>query len=253
MKYEKTTLSKISNTLFLIIAIFLFFYIWSVNSIKNIKVSIIVSTVITSVCAGIILYLNLKKEKNLNTLKATKAILDKCHINLFLGNNTQIMALFKEIFVNHKYKNNIFYSKNNYKILLFDKETIEIDDLIPYIKSYKNKDITFLTLNYEENILPYLKKYNITLSLLNLKDIYKLYFKPLALYPDFGISSKTNVNIKVILKNALSKKRAKNYFITSLVMLLYTMYLPYKTLYLILASALLLLCITTLFLNTKNT
>ena len=252
MKYQKTTLSKISNTLFLIISIFLFFYIWSVNTIKNINTSIIVSTIITTVFSGIILYFTIKKEKNIKNIKNNNIILDKCALNLYLGSNEKIISFFKSIFTEYKNIDNVFYNKNDIKILLFNKENISLDDIVPYIKQYSTK-VTFLTINYDKTILPYLKSHNIEISILELKDIIMLYFSPLNKYPDFNIEKNKKPNLKFILKDVFSIKRAKPYFITSIIILLYSLYLPHKILYVVLSSTLLLLCIISLLIKTKNT
>lgn len=251
MKSKSTLFSKISNTILLVISIFLFFYIWSVNTLKKISLSIIVSTTITTVICGFIFYYKYIKNSSLKKAKTDSNNISTLSTSLLLGSNKELMDYFKTIFIDYKVQDNVFFKDDDYKILLFHKDIVSLCDILPYYKKYKGRPITFLTIDYDTSIISQLDKYNISLSILSAKDIYKLYLidQPIPIF----YNEKSKIDYKTILYNILSTSRSKGYLIASILMILYSMYLPYKALYMILSSILLLLFIASMLFHQKNT
>ena len=251
MNTNPTLLSKISNTLLIVVSIYFIIYIWTVNSLKRIIPSIFVSSIISIVILAILLYfykISLKKSV-LKTQNSKK--IKYIYTQLLLGKDVDIISFYKNIFKDYSNKDNVFFKDDTTIILLYHKASISIEDILPYYKKYNN--IKILCLSYDQIIIDYTKKYSLDISILNIEDTCSLYFDSNHIYPDYQINTTKTINYTLILKNILSKNRAKGYFVSGIVILLYTIYIPYKTLYLTLSTILFILCILSIFLNRKNT
>ena len=252
MNKNSSLISKISNTLLSIFCTFMLFYIWSISTTKNIVSSMIVSITITLTIHGIAIYILYQKHKStkLKSISASKVTYLKTQ--LLYGSQLNILEYYSHIFPKHTAISNILIGSDSCIALLYHKEVIDLADILPIYKMYSPIPIIVLCIDYSSDIANTISKYSLDIRLYNLNDtIIKYYTKST---PDFHIEPSTHkIDIKYIIDHILNKSRVKGYIFTSIFILLYTIYLPYKVLYISLSSILLILAILSLFINTKNT
>lgn len=250
MNYKSTKLSQISNSLFLSLIIFLLSFLWINFYLKNLKNSVICSTII--VIAFLIIYIPLTIKSNKDnkevTLKNEKKTYYKNQL-LFSNDNlilNFILKLYKYNTIDKISSNHYYLKEFNKDIFLYyHQDTISLNDLYYIFKTSKSDEIEIFTITNPE--------INITIKdkIVNYIDYDSLLEKCKEdnLYFDNNIIIQKNnkYSLKDILCIVFCKNRTKNYIWLGTIILFSSIFTPYNIYYIIFSSCLYLLAIFSRF------
>jgi len=243
---NKTKFSAISDLIFLIATVFVFNFMLLIFYIHNFSLLILISTISTFLIVLTIRYfISIFTNKKLLNLKAIQDSNELANSFNFLSNKEQFNFVQKITNCKYSYLKNLKMLKNNSSaILIYNNEEMSDIDCINLIKNIKNyKKITIIAINLI-NLPKNINNFeNIEVSIINRLDFYKICkTKNITLPPISKISTKKK-NIKDFFKSILSYQHAKGFFLTSLIILFNSLFIPTKIYYRIVGFTILLLSI----------
>ena len=248
MNYKKTTLSKISNIIFLNTSIFILFFLWCNFYIKNFKLSLI-SSCLAIISFGLIYFpIYLHKSKNSKNTKIKKQkILDFAN-NLLIMNYKEIYDfLTKNLgFKDFKKVSDTFISTNNKDIFfIFTDERIFEIEFLKHLKLRNYDNIEIYCFRKLNNLDIY---QNINIKFIEIDTLYELISNNnKESIPSKYKFDKKKIIIKDIFQTIFSKTKSKGYFIYGLIILITSLFTPYNVYYIISATSLLLISIFSRF------
>ena len=136
--------------------------------------------------------------------------------------------------------------------MLYDVKKITQDNIIACLKSVKKYNLTKIVIlcnSYEANVVNLINSYNVKTLILNSTQTYNEILVKYNTYPEFNSNLKLTekITLSFILKNAISKKKFKTYFLGGLFLLLASIFVVYNVYYIIFSSIMFLLSILSLF------
>lgn len=249
------------NLFFRLILIYFIVFIWVRYYSQSIHFSIWITALVTFFVEIIIRMITGKKN---NKLKLKEEELKKIELynNTFTFNDdkytlnffyelakTKHMATKKKEFV-------LIEHSTGEKIILFPYYTLRpfsADDLIFVINKIRNTESAKLVLcvsTVTKDALKFSSMMQRKILILEKDDVYIKLLKQYNFYPnqkDLFVLKETQTNkIKQLLKYSLNRKRSKGYFISSLILMLSSLILPYNIYYLSFSTLLLLLSLISL-------
>lgn len=251
MNTNTTSLSKISNILFLITTIFCLFFLWCNYYIKNIKTSLISSIIV--ILSFLIIYLPvyfIRQSKKTKTQLKSKEIKQLTQ-NLTYSQDAEILSLFLSILdksqITEVLANNHIIMNNEDVFLLFNNNLIE-QEFYKMLKCRKSNNIKIYCISKPNNIT---KITNITTSFIEINEIYQMFksnnirFKENIIIPD-----KQKFNLNIILNTVLNKSKSRSYLTLGILLLFTSLFTPFTNYYIIISTILIILSIISRF-NTK--
>ena len=243
MERIKTTVSTISNIIFLSFCTFIITFIWVNFYTKKLGISLILSLIVAITTSVIYIFFIYKKKITLKDQDNQNLLSEYTKNQLIFGNydtvNTFILNLFeysktKKISINH-------YITNHEEIfLIFDNEELDKSTYINILKTAINQNITIFCMSANLDF----KFNNRNITIYNYDDI----FKKMVLKNNFLDLKIENVktqkiSFSQIIKYSLNKKYSKKFFLLSLLLLFSSFFTPYSIYYIVISSLLIILSI----------
>lgn len=242
MNTKKTYFSTISNILFVSIVIFSLSFMWVSFYTRKVKLSIISSIIIVVcfliICIPFCLFKSRKqKTKNItiNNLKNFKTTLkyQKYSVTIDFIKTLMNYKILSKINDNH------YVADNSVDIYLCFNDNIILDEI------YSSRI-------YDSINIFCLEDYKIPTQLDNVKvNIYNAEFLFLSpnqsMLPPISITKKAKYSLKNIFCIILDKKKSKNYFYISLVLLITSLFTPFTNYYIVVSTVLFILSLLSRF------
>ena len=258
---KKLNIFKTFDTFFRILLEFLFAFVWCRYYISSLLSSILASIFVTVIFEVLYIVILNKKTKN-KSIKQQELNDIQAYTNTFVyGEQTNTANFFLELAkTKHtatKKSNFIIIDHTTSKVILypyFMYKDFTADDLI-YVynktKSINASKIIICTNTIESSTNKIIDKLPTKIFVLDHQQTYIQLLKEYNFYPQkTHLNSTTKQSFKQLVSYALNKKRTKGYFFTSVLLLFYSFFVPYKLYYVIMSSILLLLSYFS-FSNTK--
>jgi len=240
---HQSKLSRFSNSIFVILCTFVISFIWINFYLRNAKISLITTLIIT--IATFIVFFTFQNIKNkLRKIKKSN-IQSQEHLiaQLLYGSDNNSI---KQIISAFDLKDIIKISSNHYVsnqdqtdiFFMFHKETLDNSDIIYAYKSKKLENIKIFCINYNINLKQIEK---CILQLIDINDLSKQFKESNILLDNkISIPSKNKLKTKDIFKGILNKTKSKQYFGFGLLIMFTSFFSPYYLYYNIIGSILIL-------------
>ena len=239
---KKLAISVLFDTAFAICVTFIilfviFYYYLPVNY------SFIFS-IIFAIFVGIFTFTRLKDKRIKSVYKKDEEKLkDKLITQLcFMTTQKQLTELSKAYMLTgakiHRLPNGIVIDNKSVIVPLFTFNVVTPQDLLDVKRKVKsNLPITVFGVNFDDSAKNFALKLDITLKTEN--DAYEL-FKSANYYPEIKIELNTSKqSVKLLLREFLSKRNVKNYFLTGIMLLILAFFTPFKFYYVLFGCILL--------------
>lgn len=249
------------NVFFRLILIFFIAFIWIRYYTQNLSHSIYLTIFVTVLVELFIRLITGKKNKK-TQLKLSELTKMEQYINTFIFNDDKfVLNFFYEL---AKSKHNatkkvdfvLIEHDNNEKIVLypfFTYRSFSTDDLILILnktKSYSPTKIVLCVNKADKEVFKFSNMIATKILILEKEDVYLKLIKAYEYYPKekdlINLSEKQKNKIKQLLLFSLTQKRSKGYFISSLLLMLSCLIVPYNIYYLTFSSILLVLSLLSL-------
>ena len=237
---------NIIDTFFIALVTMLIIFAWIQFFIKNIILSLILSTLLSLAVIYLFRYIHSKKQTRYLSAMTKKDEIIKFKLAIQTIPHTQLISLIKRL-IPKKYE--IKVSKGNISVIKdtvlhifithFDGELSE-SKLLEIIKTHKCSNITIFCLSFNNNLKQICNAFkNKTISLIDLEQLYNLFNQNNITIDTSNIDlSKHKITLLEILKNAVSRNKSKGYFISGLVLLFTSLIIPYKIYYVVFSTVL---------------
>lgn len=253
-------LINIADTIFISIVTLLIVFAWIQFFVKNILLSLFISTFIA---IGIILISRWLKTKKYNTQQAQYDKQNNLTLFRLAVQSTPtsklsniIKKLIPTKYMPHILKGDIVLTKDNTKhIFTFDfSSQLDESKLLEIIKSKNSDNITIFCSNFNQDTLLTSKAFkNKCIELINLEQLFNIFnSKNISIDTSYIDLNRHKITLREIFKNSISRNKSKGYFISGLVLLFTSLIIPYKIYYVVFSSILLLLSLICR-LNKKST
>lgn len=249
---KKLNIFKTFDVFFRLILEFLFVFVWCRYYISNLLLSILLTVVFTAIIELLYIFILNKKNKN-KSIKQQELSDMISYTNTFIyTEKTYSLNFFLELAkTKHcatKKSDYIIIDHITTKVVLFPffmYKDFTADDLI-YVynktKSSNPSKIIVCTNNIDSSVFKIIDKLPIKIFVLDYEQTYIKLLKEYNFYPKkTELASTPKQSFKQLISYALNKKRTKGYFFTSVLLLIYSFFIPYKLYYVIMSSILLLL------------
>lgn len=239
-------LSKIFDTLFISLISFLISLVWLRYYFKNFTLSIILSLLITLLITNFFIIITFKKNKKINNKKLQKQTIEDFNNYLIFSTDEEKEEILFKILSNKnqikKLNNNFIISSEENKSLFhynYSFKKISIDDIINLYKVCKKNNCNKLiitSINFEKECFTIINKIkDIKIKLLDSSTFYnEVVIDSNFVIPNTLDKKEINkINIKDILNLIFTKKKAKQYFFSSIIILFSSFIVPYNIYYII--------------------
>lgn len=240
---------NIVDTFFIALVTMLIIFVWLQFFIKNIALSLILSSILS--IAVIYLFHSIKSKKQIKKFKTASKSTSILKFKLAIQTMPQVklLQLIKQL-VPNKYetktiKGDMIITKKGIPHIFtthFNSELTE-PKLLEIIKTKQYDNITIFCISFDSNlpsICQTLK--NKSINLINLDQLYVLFEQNNITIDTSNIDlNKHKITLTEILKKALSRNKSKGYFISGLVLLFTSLIIPYKIYYVVFSSVLFIL------------
>ena len=240
--------------------IFLFVLIWIKYFVETFWLSMLISAILTLVIDFILKAISSRKNKKNQLINQNKNKIEN-YINYFVETDKKdnINFFFNLAKTKHnttKNSNYICICHPNKKIILFPyffEREIEIDDII-YIANKCKKEsadkIIVLAKNININAINYANKSKNNILILGKEQVYSYLLEKYNYYPEIPTEKEIKkTSFKQIINFSINKKRTKGYFLSSVILVFSSFFVPYKLYYIIMASLLLALSFVCFYSN----
>lgn len=255
---KKFSLLKSFDIFFRLLIIFLISFVWIRYFVDNLWLSLFLTFVATFLIDFIFKYFKKKKNNKKQISDENSKQIQEYISSLVFADNLYVVDYFYNLtLLKHKAVKTTRYVKiesNNKTLILypfFTYKDFTVDDLIYIInktKKEKPTKIIICTNTIDGNTLKIAKKIPIKVEIVNGIDTYNLLMKEYNYFPKIiKLFPEPTLNYKDLISYALNKKRTKGYFISSVLVLFSSIFVPYKIYYLIIASILLVLSLVSYF------
>lgn len=249
MKTNQTHLSRISNNIFIIFAIFSLIFIWLNYYLRNLTLSLYSSIVIVLFFC-VIYYpikfrINKKNNSKQNTLLNKENLKTQLLFNKISENIELISKAFNLVDLTPTQDNNHFLANNSEDIfLIFNKEMITEEDITSAIKNRENDNVTIFCISATK----FVELNSLTIKIIELRDIYKkLDEKKIKIYNNINIKKSTKLRAFDYFCIILCKERSRGYLGFGLLLIFSSLFTIYHTYYIVIGTVLILLSIYTRF------
>ena len=246
------------NLLFRLVLIYFIIFIWIRYYTQNINYSIWLTALLTFLTE---IFIRIITNRKNNKLKLKEEELKKIEVynNTFTFHDDKFTLNFFYELAKTKHqttkKKEFVYIEhtNGEKIVLFPYYTLRpfsADDLIFVMNTIKNTEVDKIVLcvsSASKEAVKFASLMQKKILILEKQDVYVKLLKQYQVFPqekDLFVLKETQKNkIKEVLKMSLSKKRSKGYFVSSLILMLSSLIVPYNIYYLTFSTLLLLLAL----------
>lgn len=262
---------KFFNILFRLFLIFLICFVWVRYFVKDLTLSLVYTAILTACFELIIHFLLDRKFSKMKLKQEEEKLAEKISLNFIYNNKLALSYFFNLTSINYvskkvgdyiEIKNKVENTENcNEKIVLFpfySFSEISKQNVVEIMRKTKKSNPTKLIIcGYKISKDAYelaknFKEFKMVLLDSNL--CFLKLIKPNNYYPenlkDFNTFEKTK--FKDLLKAAISKKRAKGYFLASIVLLFSSFVVSLNIYYVIISSLLLILSLISFFFPLKT-
>lgn len=246
---------SIVDTFFITLAILLIIFAWVQFFVKNIFLSLVLSSIATLFIIFFMRYLKSKKQtKFLNNLSKTTEI-TKFKLALQTLSNAKITALIKRLipqqYESKSIKNGLSFTKDKHRHIIiynFDSELNEAT-LLKIVKSTKNNHITICCITYSNDVKYILNAFkNKYINLIHAEQLYEIFMQNNIVIDTSNIDlSQHKVTLPEVLKGIISRNKSKGYFLSGLIILFTSLIIPYKIYYVIFSTILFILSLVCRF------
>lgn len=251
--HQKTQLSKISNTIFLILSILILSFIWLNYYLHNIRLSIISSLIVIS--AFCIAYFSIRTYTQRKLKSKNQIIKDKEDIRTtlifssFQDNLNLIKNLFNIEIIKRVDDNHYLSQDKDIFIFLVNHKLLD-EDILKIIKSRQFNNIEIYTIQ-NPSIMPLPE--DITLRTITFDEIYEKLLNSSSIKIDISIFKKTpKLSLKNYICIILKKERSRGYFSFGILILFSSLFTIYQTYYIVIGTLLILLSLYSRFNNKYN-
>lgn len=250
METKITKFSKISNKIFLICSIYLISFIWLEYKIHSIKNASLIAIPITLLFLLVYTFLSkIWSAKNKKALSKSE-LKQNLYNQLIWGNSDTINKYILSIlgYDNLTKISNTHYENTSIAIHFnFKKEVINSFDLANIIRETTSNSIIVVCLHSNITSQPQDKE----ICIIDLEKLCNLLGEQITNFPtNIKLKNKPKYRLKDLLCIALNKRKAKGYFLSSLMLIFLSLFTPYNIYYIIVSTVLLLLAIISRI-NTK--
>lgn len=232
METKVRKLSHLSNFIFFASVIFCLAFLWCNYYIKNIKVSLISSIIITISILIISISIKQIKSKNLHLKKSNEQALENFKLNLQYCKNSEILNIVccPQISNNLHKKSPYHYHTNTFDIFIF----INTDDIC---KAYNERITNNVIIATNQNIDIPVHSESLQIKIISDKDLFILAKEKNFKFQNQFNNKKTNkYSLKDILCILLCKAKSKSYFGFALLLLFGSLFTPFSTYYIVFSS-----------------
>lgn len=251
--HQKTQLSKISNTIFLILSILILSFIWLNYYLHNIRLSIVSSLIVlTAFCIG---YFSIRAYTQRKLKSKNKTIKDKEDIktSLIYSNYQENLHLIKELFNIDIIKiidNNHYLSQNKDIFIFLESRKLLDEDIFKIIKSRQFNNIEIYTIQ-KPSIMPLPE--DIGLTTITFDEIYEKFLTASSIKIKISSFKKSpKLSLKNYICITLKKERSRGYFSFGILLLFSSLFTIYQTYYIVIGTLLILLSLYSRFNNKYN-
>lgn len=250
MNSNKTTIfSKISNLIFLTLAIFILTFIWINFYYRSFRKSLVIALFLSIIFFIFYLIFTLKQSKKNKYINTSNNQLLDLKTQILYGNNKSTIKCLKNAF-NLKslelYKENKYIDKENKCdiVFIFDKENLIETDFIDIYKDKHYNHIKIFCINTETKII----LNNCNIEIINIEQINQQLNKcKINLNNDIKLKVDNKPNFKEVLRTVFNKNKSKSYFWFGLLLMISSLFTIFSIYYITIGSILLLLSIYSRF------
>ncbi len=238
----QTKLSKFSNIILKYFVIFAITFLWlNYIKVKN-TVAIVISIVVAITLGYIIFLLTNHKNKRINLSKQENEKIENITLQFLYSPLKNTLKFFTDMFSkNYAVKiNKTHLTLNKMQVVpLFNTISVSENDVYSVLKELDG-EIVILCANYTQEALKAATKCNVKIHLLDQVDIYNI-LKKYDKFPEFGITKNTKQKLKFkdIKNTAFARVNAKNYLLSSIIILLTSFFVRFNIYYTVFSTLLL--------------
>ncbi len=253
MKQNKIV--KKIDYLFLFSILFLIFFIIFNYFLRGRILCFFVSFLVSYAAYRIILHL-LAKHKNYTLIKKQDAQNILSLKNVLTCNGTEFRLNYLKKVLNGKIIDNCIETYDKIYYINLSKDTLTIYDFEDISKNLlanaKRKYI--IAENIDSQLAEIIKTQEEKISIINYTTLYFEYIKDKCKLPEYIFKQKnpTRNTLKSVLKIALSKDKARGYFVNGILIFLFSFLYPFKNYYMIFSLALFVISLICIFQPFKN-
>ena len=235
---------NILDLIFLSIATFLIIFAWLQFFLKNILISLLLSTIISLAILFLIRFIKEKKHSSIQKKMDETSNITKFTLTLqtlpSLKFNQYIKKLIPQNLNPHIQKGDVIFTKNNISTICTYSGELNENKLLEIIKTKTSNNLIIFCTDYSANTKTLSNSFkNKTIKLVKLEELYEVFNKNNIIIDTTNINlNKSKITFKEILLGAISKDKSKGYFISGLIFLFTSLIIPYHAYYVIFSTVL---------------
>ena len=260
----KLKISKYFDIFTTCVALFLLFFCWFRFYTKNAVLSGILAVIFCFLGVFLIFFANFRHKAKKELSKKEQQLAEDCALQLQFSSQEKVDLFFEKILeTKHKISKQPFgfvlknENKNVFFVAHFSSPILTLQvfsKIFVKAKELSQNEIVVCANFFDDAVQTFsggIK--NFSIKLLNKFETFEKLIKPAGIFPEKTVDlSPEKLGFKTIVKQTLSKNKAKHYFLSGLVLFVCSFFVPYKLYYLIFGSLGFVLAITTLALAHKR-
>ena len=243
---SKFKIVNLVDIVFVSVAIFLIFFAWVQFFLKNILLSLFVSVILSISLMLLLKFIISQKHCSTQTALAKQDNIAKFKLAVQTMSNLKLNQLIKKLIPKEcspSAKNgDIAFTKNGISYLITQFYSSELNDikLLDIIKTKRCANLIIFCNTISTNIQSVITAFkNKKITIITLDDLYEICEQKNIAVDTSNIElNKPKLTIKKILKNSISRKKSKGYFVSGLVLLFSSIIIPYRIYYVVFSTIL---------------
>jgi len=240
---------NIVDVIFLSILTFFIIFAWVQFFLKNFLLSLFVSAILACSVMLIVKHIKSRKYSSKQQSLANTSNLTRFKLAIQTMQTSKLVSIIKKL-IPSKYlpkttNNDIYFKKNESEHIFTFYYSAPLNDskVLDIIKNKKADNIIIFCSTFDKDAKLVSSAFkNKKIELINLEQLYQLFNSKNIEIDTKNIDlNKSKISFKEIIKNSLSRKKSKGYFISGLILLFTSIIIPYRLYYVLFSSALFLL------------
>ncbi len=240
---------NIIDTAFLSVLTFLIIFAWVQFFLRNLALSLFVSAILAIALMLGIRWFKSRKYSASQQIIANNSNLIKFKLAVQTMPSAKLCAIIKKLipqqYLAHTSKGDIIFTKNNqqYTFTFYYSAPLNDTKLLELIKTKTTANLVIFCSAYDKDAQMIASAFkNKKVELINLEQLYQIFNQnSISINTDHIDLNKTKITLKELLKNSVSRDKAKGYFVSGLVLLFTSIIIPYRIYYVVFSSILFLL------------
>lgn len=237
---------NIIDTIFLSAVTFFIIFAWVQFFVKNIILSLFISTILATVVILAIRWFKSRKYASKQNQLNRSSNLARFKLAIQTMPSVKLTTIIKKL-IPSKYtakttKGDITFVKDNltHTFTFYYENQLNDTKLLDIIKSKKASNLTIFCSTFSQDAKLVATAFkNKKIELINLEQLYDICnTHNIEIDTDNIDLNKSKITLKEILKNSLSRNKSKGYFISGLILLFTSLIIPYKIYYVVFSSIL---------------